>query len=104
MNKDATENAADATNRTLVASQTKRAVAEEPATHGVITSSKGKKDKKRKSKDVRLADPESSKAVEQLQSLWKVSQPMGGRMANVDPVLTEDERYAHSTILLLLIG
>ncbi|KAI1106163.1 sporulation protein [Jackrogersella minutella] len=26
-------------------------------------------------------------------STWKVSKPMGGRMLNIDPILTEDEKY-----------
>ncbi|XXH05494.1 hypothetical protein Hte_011924 [Hypoxylon texense] len=33
---------------------------------------------------------------------WKVSKPMGGRMLNIDPVLTDDEKYALQIAHLIL--
>ena len=30
--------------------------------------------------------------------LWKLSEPIGGRLLNIDPVFTEDEKYARLTV------
>jgi NET1-associated nuclear protein 1 (U3 small nucleolar RNA-associated protein 17) len=32
--------------------------------------------------------------------IWKISEPIGGRMINVDPVFTTDEKYATRTSIL----
>ncbi|KAI0881227.1 sporulation protein [Annulohypoxylon maeteangense] len=36
---------------------------------------------------------ENGQASEDQLSTWKVSKPMGGRMLNIDPILTQDEKY-----------
>ena len=47
-------------------------------------------------KNVKRGDGKVRKVLKKQGSLeiWKISEPIGGRMINVDPVFTPDEKYA----------
>ncbi|KAI0178925.1 sporulation protein [Hypoxylon sp. FL1284] len=89
-----------------VPSQTNGTIKPTPNTNGVATDIVQHKNESRQHQPEESNDVEQSKARSRRsngkkqrlsdnkhRTTWKVSTPMGGRMLNIDPILTEDEKH-----------